>query len=73
MVFRTHYAVKEGYRLQNKMGEDTTIVHSIVSQIISLLHLQPRPTHVAVVFDSIGGRRDSVNGSGQVPHVMNFR
>ncbi|KAK9791821.1 hypothetical protein WJX73_000831 [Symbiochloris irregularis] len=73
MVFRTHYAVKEDSRLRNQMGEDTTIVHSLVTQIISLLHLQPRPTHVAVVFDSIGGRRDGAKGHGNAAHVMNFR
>lgn len=54
LLYRSHFAFGPDHRLRNSAGEDTTVVFGFFSTLLSLLELQPPPTHLAVVFDASG-------------------
>lgn len=54
LLYRSHFAFGPDHRLRNSKGEDTTVVFGFLSTLLSLLELQPPPTHVVVVFDASG-------------------
>ena len=54
LLYRSHFAFGQDHRLRNSAGEDTTILFGFLSTLLSLLELQPSPTHLVVVFDASG-------------------
>lgn len=54
LLYRSHFAFSVSHRLQTSKGEDTTVIFGFLSTLLSLLELNPSPTHFAVVFDSSG-------------------
>lgn len=54
LLYRAHFAFGPDHRLRNSAGEDTTVIFGFLSTVLSLLELDPAPTHLAVIFDAYG-------------------
>lgn len=54
LLYRSHFAFASSHRLRTSAGEDTTVIFGFLATLLSLLELNPPPTHLAVVFDASG-------------------
>lgn len=53
MLYRAHFGMNT-VRLTTQTGEDTSILFAFIRTLLTLLELEPPPTHFAVVFDAAG-------------------
>ena len=54
LMYRSHFSFAPDHRLRTSSGEDTTVIFGFLSTLLSLLELNPTPTHFLVVFDASG-------------------
>lgn len=53
LLYRAHFGMST-VRLTTGTGEDTSILFAVIRTVLTLMELEPPPTHFAVVFDAAG-------------------
>lgn len=54
LMYRSHFSFGPDHRMRTSTGEDTTVIFGFLSTLLSLLEVDPTPTHFLVVFDASG-------------------